>query len=354
MLIIATILLAAIAPVTVDKTAHSVTFTARPTDITAGTTVEFAFVGPESDRAYEALFVTDARITEIAKAFDEAEIPRGKSISQSDCRFWPVGNTVEIKPSLSRYLEAKEEDLKHPILFTGGLRDRLDVPVADTNMPSALFALYGLDQSLLAFDTTGSQSSEYGKYLCRKQLTPGEHHAFTISWDGARRMEHRRIVFRKGKIREAIESLKGASRTLDVVPDFSAELTASEARAAATALSVVDSPTVRINGFVPGQIYHRGFLPDELWRERSKRLTQPLEVHVDSTNITYTVVDEDWSVEGDDPKLTPRDIPLADVTKDFKGDTCLFFVKPTENLGRIYSLMSKLPCSIRNWYVFID
>jgi len=356
--VIASILLAAVAAVSVDKVAHSVTFTARATDVDAGTTVEFAFVGTNSDRAYEAMFVTDAPIPDIAKAFDEAGIPRGRAISASACRFWPVGNEIAIDPSLSAFIcdNAEKGGWGFPIVYTGGLRGRGDVPVADTTAPNALFALYAIDQSLLLFDSTLDQSAQYGRFTCRKKLNPGERQVFKVSWNGTRQFMTCKVVLEPGKVREAIEALKTNDvRCVDVQPDFSADLTAREAKAAATALAVIDSPAVRINGFSEGQVYYRGFLPDDAWRDRTKRITQPLEVCICSTNVAYTAIEEDWSVEGDDPKLTSHDFADPDKLPGFfNGDSCLFFVKPDVKLRKIYDIMGKLPRSIRNWYVFID
>lgn len=352
--LIASILLAVVAPVTADKAAHSVTFTARATDVDAGTTVEFAFVGPESDRAYEAMFVTDASVLEIARAFDEAGIPRGKAINHADCRFWPAGNVMKITPDVLQYVEDREKGFGSAVVFTGGLRDGKDSPIANTTMPSAIFALYALDQSLLQFDNTLDQSKAYGRFTCRKKLTPGERFTFNVSWDGTRHVEFRELKIEPGKIREAIESLKGATLPLDVKLNFSPELSVAEAKSAAKALAIVNSSAVRVNGVVDGQMFYQGYLPDESWRDRQKRLVQPLEARIGATNVVFTVIDEDWSVEGDDPKLTPHNVALDEVSKKFKGDTCLFFAPADEKLGRLYSIMGKLPRKIRTWYVFID
>ena len=55
--------------VSADPGKHSVTITAVSTDCGLDAPLEFLFVGPDSDRAYEALFVTEASVAEIADAF---------------------------------------------------------------------------------------------------------------------------------------------------------------------------------------------------------------------------------------------------------------------------------------------
>lgn len=347
-------LLLAFTPVAVDRQSHSVTFTARATGVREGTILEFAFVGPDSDRAYEAMFVTDARISELARAFAEAGIPYGRPVSQNDCRFWPAGKTVTIDPPIWNFIGNTQERASIPICFTGGLRDDNGIPVADTNMPSSVFSLYSIDQSLMLVDDFIDQSASYGNFTCKREFKQDERLSFKIAWDGTSGTVSKRIVLSSGKIKQTLESLRNANRNMDVEVDFSPDLTVAEAKAAATALSVIDSRAIRINGYSQGQIFYRGFLPDEQWRIREKRLTQPLEVRVGSTNVVCTVIDEDWSVEGDDPKLTPHDVPIEALKGSFKGDTCLFFASANEKLSRIYGIMKLLPSSIRNWYVYVD
>lgn len=345
--------LLAAAPIAVDRSTHSVTFTARATDVNPGATLEFAFVGPDSDRAYEAMFITDAEIKEIAQAFDDAGIPRGKPVGQAMCRFWPIGQRLEISPRLSDFISDRQGSFS-PVLYTGGSRDAKDLPVAETNMPAAVFALYSLDQSLMLLSDSQDQSQVYGRYLCKRKLAAGERVTFKVSWNGSTGYSTRRLALEPGKIHDAISALKQERQDCDVLPVFSPQLTVSEARAAASALAVVDSRRVSINGFEEGQFFYRGFLPDEKWRDRTKRLSQPLEVHVNGTNVVFTLIDEDWSGEGLDPALTPHDEPIDRVLTGFKGDTCLFFVHAEARLHQLYSLMSRLPKSIRNWYVYID
>jgi len=347
-------LLLAAMPVVADRAAHSVTFTARATDVNPGTVLEFAFVGPDSDRAYEALFTTDARIADIAKAFDDAGIPRGQPVGQLSCRFWPAGKTLTIKPDIREFIKTEAAESGLPFVYTGGTRDANGTPFADTNMPSAVFSLYSLDQSLILLDDVGDQSAVYGRFLSGDKHKSGERYSFTITWDGKSGTEFRRLELRPREGRKALESLKGSGFSLDVMPVFSPDMTVSEARSIAQALAVIDSRAVRINGFEDGQFFYRGFLPDENWRIREKRLTQPVEVRIGVTNVVCTVIDEDWSVEGLDPKLTPHDETVAAFAKTYKGNTCLFYVRGEEKLSRIFELMKQLPKTICNWYVYVD
>lgn len=348
------VLLAA-APVTADAENRSVTFTATMTDVSTNAPLEFLFVGPDSDRAYEALFVTDARIKDIAAAMDKAGIPRGRAIGTHACRFWPAGPVVTLDPPIASLLHDVKGHPFLPVVATGGTRDANGIPVAETNMPSALFALYNCDQSLLLFDDILDQSAVYGRFTAAADFGKGTRKTFTIKWDGASATKPYTLILSPGQEKAAFDALRAvkAPQGLDVKPVFDPAMTISSAVAAANALALLDSRTIRVNGFEKGQFFYRAFLPLEKWRDRKERLTQPLEVRLTATNAVYTVIDEDWTVEGLDPKLTPRTVDLAAARKT-TTDTCFIYASPETPLSRLYALKASLPATFVNWYVYTD
>jgi len=340
--------------VSFDGAAHAVTFTATATGVSADEPLEFLFVTAASDRAYEALYVTDATMTELARAFDAAGIPRGRPVDASLCRFRPVGPRLTIEPSLGSLLLEGGKDPSLPLVWTGGVRDAKGLPVGETNMPASVVSLFDCNESLLTLDDALPQSDVYGRYKARAQLKKGERATFTVRWDGASATDARRVVFRSGELKATLEGLKGASAPIDLLAEFDARLTLGEAKAVAAALAVLDSRTVRVNGFVPGQFFYRAYLPLEKWRDRGERLSQPLEVRLDvAGKPAYTVVEEDWKVEGTDPKLTPRAVSAAEAAA-FKGDTCFFFAPSATRIEVLYRLKPTLPKTIRNWYLYTE
>ena len=180
---------AAPAPVSFDAARHSVVFTATETDCGADAQLEFLFVGPDSDRGYEALFVTDAKVSEIAAAFDKAGIPRGRPLDQAAARVWPVGERVSIEPALSTLVKDSEEGAPNSIVYAGGTRGAGGVPEAETNMPSAVFALYNCPQSLLQIDDNLGQSETYGRFTPAKKPVKGKRRVFTVTWNGTNSFE---------------------------------------------------------------------------------------------------------------------------------------------------------------------
>ena len=74
---------------------------------------------------------------------------------------------------------------------------------------------------------------------------------------------------------------------------------------------------VRVEAPPAGQVYYKAFLPDERWRTRADRPSQPWELRVSRSKdgvwaSTLVQILEDWSKEGQlTPDLTPTEFPLA-------------------------------------------
>ncbi len=354
----------AAAGVTVDADKHSVSFTAVSTGCPIDTQLEFLFVGPLSDRDYEALFVTDAQIPEIADAFAKAGIPLGRPMNPRALQFWPVGNTLEMKPSFTNLVRDVRGPKTPSVIYTGGTRDAKGIPEASTNMPGAVFAVYGCGQSLLVLNDILDQSATYERFLPAKVIPKGERRTFTFTWKGETNWEPFTLKLEPGKTAEALRVLKekSAQRELDVTTDFSPEMTIKEATACANALALVDSVRVKMNGAAKGQLFFRAFLPLEKWRDRKERLAQPPEVHLAADgSLRVTEIQEDWTKDDStEPHLTPVEhtcANLADAAKlvtklGARTSTVLIFAPPETKLKTLFDIRRAVPDQITNWYVF--
>lgn len=311
---------------------NAVTFTAKATGISTNEFLEFVFCGPESDRGYETLFLTDDPLPELRAAFKKAGVPSGKAFDVRRCVFWPTGARVTLEPALKTLVRIRDEKgtgaakatalLSSPAVLTGGNG-------LDAEMPQAVFACYSCGQSLLQLDDHLDQSQTYGCFAAARAFAEGEPMTFTVRWDGA-------------------------SFVQDVTPSFPGDKTVAEAVKVARGLAEADSSAFRVNGYREGEFFYRAFLPLEKWRDRRERLVQPLEIRVDTTNVIYTVVDEDWNVEGLDPVLKPRQTSAAEACKPSRRDTCFFYVRPDEKLSRLMEIKATLPENFRNFYVYVD
>ena len=335
--------------------AATFTFTATATGVGKGTPVEFMFVGPGSDRDYEAMFVLDQSVDEFCKGLEKAGIPRGKPVDVATCNLWPVGVPLTLKPAMSDFVETKmpAECPLGEIIYTGGTRLKDGSCDANTNMPLSVFSTYTLAQSPLVFDGIYDQGNVYNCHLA-KAVEKGTKVTFSLSWDEQAKTTPLSVTFTPDHITEVFQSLKEASTNgpIEVSVDFTPELTVKEAITIAKGLSVLDSTAVKINGCPQGRFFYRAFLPLEKWREPQERLVQPFEFEV-AENSTLWEIDEDWSVEGTDPKLTPKIITVAEAVKYPNTDTCFIYASETEKLSALYQVQATLKgTSVKTWYVF--
>ena len=311
--------------------AKSVRFLVEATGAAEGETVEFAAIGPLSDRAYESLFVTVASPAALADAFDRVGVPRGCPADPLRARLWPRGEKVALtlRPwggaaaqetnlvSVLRDVRAAEEGevLPRPAAWTGGSRDASGAPGASTNVPCAVFALYNHAPSLLQLDGLFDQSSTYGRFKAARALKAGDLYEVTASWDGRTRVKDVTVRISATNAVEAVRSLQAEAKDHEVHARlaFDASVTVAQAAQVAQAFAVLDGESVRMNGQADGQFFFRSFLPEESWRAREGRIFQPFEVHVAADGAkTFVFCEEDWSGAGDDPVLRPRTTPLKD------------------------------------------
>ena len=79
---------------------------------------------------------------------------------------------------------------------------------------------------------------------------------------------------------------------------------------------------------------------------------QPFELHLSSGNPCLLFIEEDWTVEGMDPRLTEREISFANAAKYPKTDTCLIYAKKDSTLGEVVKFLPKLPETVHTHYVY--
>ena len=329
--------------VAVDAAAHSVRILVEATGLGPADTVEFFAIGPLSDRAYESFFVTVASPAAIADAIERAGVPRGVPPDIAGARLWPCGEKLTLTATPVSMNEAggsrscatatnapvlafadllvdkaeKEEGaiLSAPVVYTGGARDASGAVVAATNIPCAVFALYSHTPSLLQLNGQFDQSTVYGRFHAKKEWPAGTLFELALRWDGRTTVLRRDVELTVPTLKEKLMSLRAAAAAHDlfVRMSFGGKTTVGEAAEIAGALSLVDGKGLKRDSPPPGKFFFRAFLPDPAWRERPGRMFQPFEVHVAADGAKkFVFVEEDWSGEGLDPVLKPRETPFSD------------------------------------------
>jgi len=337
-----------------DKQARTVRLLAEAVGHAEGVTTEFLLVGPNSDRAYEAAAVTVAKPSDIVQAVEHIGLPRGEGVHSRPFRFWPCGERMSATvrhlgdPDGKTYpLHALVNDtsdeplLGSGVVFTGG-RWQDGACLADTRQPCSVISLYNDPETLFDVPFQAAQGAVYGRVSLAKALPYGELLEITLSplpaKDGKPRVAHVNVmaaqeggewaltcsgtnnaVLKKGNLADILAWLKSedaAGRELFVTLSLSDDLPLSKAADVARVFWMLDGKGIKLDGVGSGGVYPRAFLPQEKWREREGRTPQPFEIHITpgaggTFTAKLTFIEEDWAVEGLDPKLTPKDYPFS-------------------------------------------
>jgi hypothetical protein len=226
--------------------------------------------------------------------------------------------------------------------------------LADLEPPQAIIAMYNDPQTLLDVPRLAAQGDVYESYvanperllpggaLLRLTLTPEKRPdglprvlpvslGVTLGDNG----EVLRFDCTLGKeppvlLTSLAEVVKLLMRQVEAARDpyltlsFDDALPQSRAREVCAALQMIEGEKgVRMEPPPPGQVFYKSFLPDEKWRERQTRLSQPWELHVGrapreggepSLKLVQTL--EDWSdPKSLDPKLTVKEHTLQNAAE---------------------------------------
>ncbi|MCL1919611.1 MAG: hypothetical protein FWG50_00810 [Kiritimatiellaeota bacterium] len=341
--------------VAADARQRTVRLLAEAVGHAEGVTTEFLIVGPGSDRAYEAAAVTVAKPSDIVLAMEHIGLPRGGGVYSRPFRFWPCGERVS---ATARHLsdpEGKAYPLQSLVkdtsaegllgggglVFAGG-RWRDGECLADTRQPSAVISLYNEAETLFDVPFQASQGAVYGRVSLAKALPYGEVLEITLaplpSKDGKPWVKQLNVlaahengewaitcsgtnnaVQHKGDLASTLAWMKAedaAGRDLFVTLNMRDDLPLAKAADVARVFYMLDGKGIKLDGKGEGGVYPRAFLPQEQWREREGRTPQPFEIHITPDAAggftkKLTFIEEDWTVEGLDPKLTPKDYPFS-------------------------------------------
>lgn len=344
--------------VAADTVKREVRLLAEAVGHKAGITAEFLLVGPLSDRAYEAAAVTVASPGAIARAVMSIGLPRGGGVGSRPFRFWPCGERVAVtvrdldtpgaaeRPLQTLVRDAEPEKPlvgEGGLVFTGGKWSVSGSCLTDTNLPSAVISLYNDPGTVFDVPFQVGQSEVYGRTTLASELrcgslleivvrplepADGKPRALlltaTASMSGGEVLmtcvRSDGTVAQKALLAETLAWLKAqvdAGRELFVTVDMDDALPLKRAVDVARVFGMLEGSGIKLDGKTGTGLFPRAFLPQEKWRERKDRNPQPFELHVAAgaggkVDKKLVFVEEDWNVQGLDPKLTPREYPFED------------------------------------------
>ena len=315
-----------------DREKRTVNFLVEACGVGENDILEFFIIGPMSDRAYESFAVSVASPALIADAVEKIGVGRGVPVSPFDARFWPQGEKIDI--SIAEY-DGKRGEMKpfkafirdkaaaeagdvfaSKFVWTGGERHPDGSLVAATNIPCSVMSFYNLGQSAVLLNGVFDQSATYGRFSPVKTYKPGDLLEVRFSWDGKNTVQDRTVEVDSSNVKKTVNALHADSKSGDdifVKVAFGKNVTIAEAKKISEAFSMLDGNGIKLNGCAQGQFFVKSFLPDDSWRNRAGRLFQPFEIHLkpDGTK-TFVFIEEDWSGDGMDPVLKPKETPFKD------------------------------------------
>lgn len=340
--------------VTADVQKREVRLLAEAVGHAVGVTTEFLLIGPLSDRAYEAAAVTVALPGDIAHAVERIGLARGGGVGSQPFRFWPVGERMtatvrrmDVQGAAEKPIQTMIRDTavgapllgEGGVVFTGG-RWEGGVCLTDTNMPSSVVSLYNAGETIFDVPFQAGQSEVYGRLSLAEALPCGalvEVVFRPLAADGLPRvlpltmtvaMDGGEVsvtckgtdgnLLKQAGLADTLTWLRGqseAGRELFVTVGMDDGMPLKRAVDVTRVFCMMDGKGLKLDGKTEQGLFPRAFLPLEKWREREGRNPQPFELHVtagaDGTLKKKLVfIEEDWTVEGLDPKLTPREYPF--------------------------------------------
>lgn len=346
-----------------DRVKGTVEVDAFTTGTLPGSICEFYFITINSGHDYEAVFQTFAFASDVAKAFEFLGVPAGRPVAYPKMRFWSAGERVAATASVdgapARPLGAfaaragSGETLDGQVfVYVGGTRladGSLDVDsqgpgsiVPDYNEPQTLFDIPAkAPQGVVYTQTLVSTNAAFEAFLPavvtfapekrEAPLSPrrvaddfllfmGEADAFRYTTPRAPDC-HENLLAHGSSPSDLVKRLSARVRDekRDVYLSFrwTPDTTLGALKNAATLLQSLDKDDtgVRVDAPPAGFPYYQFILPDEEWRDREKRLSQPCELRFakgedGAVAATLVAIAENWEGEALKPTLVPEELPL--------------------------------------------
>jgi len=309
----------------------SVRLYARATGLGAGDPVEFFIIPADSGKDYESLTVAFVKPSEVNRALQFIGMKPGRAVNYNANQYWPKGERVLMtvewanpenqrrgQPNLHR-VRAEELILdtrtKKPLSLTGlvftasytikpedGGKEMFAADVSDSR---SISSVYNERSTVIDLPYQWPQGQVYGS------LKPNPDHKLEAGApiqillepehkDGKTRVRDLTLkVLQKDHFTLLDSSNKPIASDIDLVHllaefgkftetaqdpfvtiDVAPNLNLQQVQEFFSLIQTLDRETgIRVEAPPPGQLYYRAFFPDEQWRDRTKRLGRPWELH---------------------------------------------------------------------------
>lgn len=378
-----------------DKTARRVTLDAFTTGVGPGDIAEFYIITENSGHDYEALLMTFAKADDVCKAIEFIGVPRGRSVDYDRYVFWPKGERVvatarigDAAPvpltSLMKDLQADAPVETTGFIYTGDRRDATGAFIGDSSGPGSVIASYNEPITVLDIPRLAQQHDVYENFVVGSAIPTNADLRVEVVLspeprpaDSPRRVLDVALMFTTNGVvvdgaapvplAEALAKLHAATkaaRDVYAVATWAADLPIAQIREACRVLKMLDSDGgVRMEPPAPGDPYYKAFVPNEAWRDRMQRPTQPCELRLDAQGkATLVVIEEIWKDGEIDPELKIAEIANVEASAlpkflaEKKPDLAalLVFAPGGMRYGDLKPYLSAAIPTHPNLYVFVD
>ncbi len=314
-----------------DKSNHKITIDGEVTELSSGEPSEFYVIYDKSSHGYEALAYSFARPADIIKALEFLGMKPGQAVDSVNRVLWPKGERVLVSFVIDSK-NPKEIPMKDFVIytktgknptqrlsqvFTGSvMMDDFDDPtkkvlMADSMDPYGIATSYTEPGSIMTTPDNVSKGRAYGSVTSDPSLPP-KGTPITIVLrpeyiDGKKRMQYYDLNIATNGSGMIVYNLKQNDKkfdpmTLDVFlkkmvdsvenghdpfvnVEFNKNLALGTIKQVAGLLQEIESVNgIRLDESDPDEPFFKTFLPNEQFRNRHKRYSQPCELWLSETN----------------------------------------------------------------------
>lgn len=344
-----------------DREAGTVAVDAFTTGTQTNSICEFYLITLNSGHDYEAVFQTHAFASDIVRAFEFLGVPAGRPVDYPKMRYWSAGERIAATasvaggPAVPLGAFAADAATGKPFdaqefIYLGGTRladGSLDV---DSQGPGSIVPDYNEPQSVFDIPAKAPQSVVYTKTVLSTNAAFEAFLPAVVTFAPEKRdpkLSSRRVAddellfhgdgFRyctprapdchetllppgtppADLVKRLSERVRDEKRDVYLSFDWTPAVTLGALKNAATLLQTLDKDEtgIRVDAPPTGFPYYQFILPNEEWRDREKRLSQPCELRFakaedGAVSATLVAIAENWEGESLKPTLVPEEIPL--------------------------------------------
>jgi len=367
-----------------DKDAKALYVVAEASDMTPGEPVEFFITTTNSGYNYESIAVAYAPPSAIHRGLEFLGAKSGWPVNYKRLRFWPRGEHIAIdvlaagrEPMRIEQLAADETATNRAVaattfVFVGSEQvPKPGVPgetvyAADAISPQSIAANFNLLETVLDLPQQRGKATVYGQHFYGKKnpLRPRQPIVLRFS-RVAEQPETYLTMDVQGKTMQDLaftlkdaagkNQIDGGDSFTDLVASFD-KLTANNLphidisfgpdiqlgtlKQIAQIFKQINSPSgIRIGPPVDDQLYFETFAPNEGFRDRMKRPSQPFELYLKKGGAEFVDITEKWIKGKLDPdKASPNEretlFVYADATMSHAD--IMAYIKPVREMFNVF------------------